>query len=248
MRKKALKYTFLAAVLIAFATVPVQFDNFWKQGIKKDELNDYQAWEKHYMEENPDYNNLSILIDVNEKALYLLKDNREVLKKYTIATGKPSTPTPLGRWKIISKARWGGGFGSRWMGLNVPWGKYGIHGTNKPSSIGYNVSGGCIRMFNRDVEELYKYVKYGTPVVITGGPFGPFGNGMRNLYPGDRGIDVVEVQKRLKLLGYYKGSIDGVYGPIMERALYKFQKDVGMPKTSTIYYDTYRAMGIIMME
>ena len=46
---------------------------------------------------------------------------------------------------------WGGGFGTRWLGLNVPWGIYGIHGTNQPWSIGTQASAGCIRMFNRHV-------------------------------------------------------------------------------------------------
>ena len=211
------------------------------------ELEDYQVWEKRYMLDNPEYENLQIFIDIDEKTLYLL-DGNNLIKKYPVATGKPSTPTPIGRWKVINKARWGGGFGSRWIGIDVPWGTYGIHGTNKPSTIGYNASHGCVRMYNRDVEDLYTYVKYGTPVYIYGGLYGPFGNGARNLKPGDKGIDVVEVQRRLKLLGYYKGSIDGVYGPVMENALYSFQRDNGLPKSRVIYYETYRAMGIIMME
>jgi hypothetical protein len=211
------------------------------------ELEDYQVWEKRYMLENPEYENLQIFIDIDEKTLYLL-DGSRLIKKYPVATGKASTPTPIGRWKVISKARWGGGFGSRWMGIDVPWGTYGIHGTNKPSTIGYNASHGCVRMYNRDVEDLYTYVKYGTPVYIYGGLFGPFGNGARNLKPGDKGVDVVEVQRRLKLLGYYNGSIDGVYGPNMENALYRFQRDHSLPKSRVIYYETYRAMGIIMMD
>ncbi len=210
-------------------------------------LEDYQVWEKQYMLDNPDYKNVRILISIDEKTLYLL-DGNKLIKKYLVATGKASTPTPVGRWKIVSKAKWGGGFGSRWMGLDVPWGKYGIHGTNRPSSIGYNASHGCIRMLNKDVEDLYKYVKYGTPVVIYGGEFGPFGNGARNLRAGDRGMDVVEVQRRLKNFGYYTGSIDGVYGPVMEQAVYNFQRDKGLPKSSTLYYSTYEALGIIMMD
>ncbi len=62
------------------------------------------------------------------------------------------------------------------MGLNVPWGgKYGIHGTNQPGSIGFNASGGCIRMRNQDVEELYSLVESGTMVNITNGQYGPLG-------------------------------------------------------------------------
>ena len=43
---------------------------------------------------------------------------------------------------------------------------YRIHGTNAPSSIGQNVSSGCIRMLNEDVVDLYERVKLGTKVVV----------------------------------------------------------------------------------
>jgi lipoprotein-anchoring transpeptidase ErfK/SrfK len=41
-----------------------------------------------------------------------------------------------------------------------------IHGTNEPTSIGKPVSSGCIRMFNADVEELYRHVKIGATVTV----------------------------------------------------------------------------------
>jgi lipoprotein-anchoring transpeptidase ErfK/SrfK len=43
---------------------------------------------------------------------------------------------------------------------------YRIHGTNAPSSIGQNVSSGCIRMLNEDVIDLYERVKLGSKVVV----------------------------------------------------------------------------------
>ena len=46
-------------------------------------------------------------------------------------------------------------------------GEYAIHGTNAPSSIGGFVSYGCIRMYNRDVLDLYKRVSVGTRVIVT---------------------------------------------------------------------------------
>lgn len=193
--------------------------------------------------------NFSILIEVDRKILYLVDlDTNEIVKKYVVATGKTGTPTPLGTFKIVEKARWGGGFGSRWMGLNVPWGKYGIHGTNKPGSIGYNASGGCIRMRNKDVEELYSLVKHNTTVTLVNGDYGPFAHGFRTLMPGDRGADVQEVQKRLKQKGYYNGSIDGVYGDGTKWALIKFLKDNGMYVTDRISYDIYEKLGIILMD
>ncbi|MEM7214970.1 MAG: L,D-transpeptidase [Pseudomonadota bacterium] len=45
---------------------------------------------------------------------------------------------------------------------------YRIHGTNQPWSIGLNLSSGCIRLLNSDVEHLYERVKLGTEVVVIG--------------------------------------------------------------------------------
>jgi lipoprotein-anchoring transpeptidase ErfK/SrfK len=44
---------------------------------------------------------------------------------------------------------------------------YRIHGTDAPQSVGRAVSKGCIRMFNRDVADLYQRVPVGTRVVVT---------------------------------------------------------------------------------
>jgi len=41
-----------------------------------------------------------------------------------------------------------------------------IHGTNDKSSIGHLCSRGCIRMHNKDIIELEKYIKLQTPVLI----------------------------------------------------------------------------------
>jgi lipoprotein-anchoring transpeptidase ErfK/SrfK len=46
-------------------------------------------------------------------------------------------------------------------------GKYAIHGTNNPGSIGGFVSHGCIRMYNQDITDLYDRVAVGTPVIVT---------------------------------------------------------------------------------
>jgi hypothetical protein len=134
------------------------------------------------------------------------------------------------------------------MGLNVPWGKYGIHGTNKPGSIGWAASHGCIRMRNQDVEELYQFVKVGMPVVIWGGPFGPFGNGFRNIMPGDRGADVYELQRLMKKKGYYPGWIDGIYGEGMKAYVLKFRRDYQLRQTHNIDDEFYKALGIELFE
>ena len=50
--------------------------------------------------------------------------------------------------------------------LTLSGGEYAIHGTNRPDTIGTAASFGCIRMFNRDVVDLYERVEVGTPVVV----------------------------------------------------------------------------------
>lgn len=92
------------------------------------------------------------------------------------------------------------------MGLNVPWGNFGIHGTLDPYSVGWASSHGCIRMNNDDVAELYNIVSIGTKVIIVNGVYREFGTGFRNLKSGMYGSDVMEIQKKLKELGFFYGT------------------------------------------
>lgn len=105
-----------------------------------------------------------IEIDTSKLTLTLYKYG-EVFKTYPVAVGKPSSPTPKGTFKIVNKHpnMWGP-YGAKWMGLSKP--RYGIHGTDNPSSIGTRASAGCIRMYNKDVIELYGIVDIGTIVKI----------------------------------------------------------------------------------
>ncbi len=189
----------------------------------------------------------TIFIEVEDKRLYLLQGG-ECVKSYPVSTGKPGSPSPIGFWKIINKGDWGEGFGGSWMGLNVPWGKFGIHGTLNPGSIGWGASHGCIRMYSRDAAELYRTVPVGTPVVIVNGSFGPFGRGFRVIDVGDRGADVAAVQKRLKELGFYHGSVDGIYQDGTKRALHQFQKACGLPVKNQITRKDMHSMGFWEFE
>ena len=103
-------------------------------------------------------------VSVGGRTLRLLR-NGVLQKQYPIAVGRMLTSTPFGNFVIINKApNPGGPFGTMWMSLSKE--HYGIHGTNDPSSIGKAVSRGCIRMFNKDVEELASIVPIGTAVSI----------------------------------------------------------------------------------
>lgn len=155
-------------------------------------------------------------------------------KQYRVAVGKYSTPTPLGEWKIVHRAvNWGSGFGTRWMGLNVPWGIYGIHGTNKPGSIGSYASHGCIRMLNSNAEDLYPYTRLGTPVTIIDSslPFPPPLT-IRQYKPGVSGQNTVYLQWYLKKAGL-PIIADGRYGPYTVLMVKWFQAKMGLPVTGT---------------
>ncbi|WP_373689120.1 L,D-transpeptidase family protein [Clostridium sp. YIM B02551] len=194
-------------------------------------------------------NNNAILIDLNEERLYLInKDRNTIVKSYIVASGKPNTPSPIGTWKVISMGAWSGGFGTRWIGLNVPWGKYGIHGTNNPGSIGSEASHGCIRMFNKDIEELYEKVSYGMIVTIYAGPYGPFGKGVKTLKPGDRGADVLEIQRILKEKGYYFGKVDGVYGENMKKSIMEYRLENNLSINHFIDKELYKSLGIRLID
>lgn len=110
--------------------------------------------------------NYTITINTTNHILNLYHSG-QIKTTYPVAVSKAKTPTPKGTFKIINKAiNPGGPYGSRWLGLNAPGGGYGIHGTNNPSSIGKNISNGCIRLYNTDVIELSSLVPIGTPVKI----------------------------------------------------------------------------------
>ena len=119
----------------------------------------------------------NILVDKSQNIL-LLKDNEEIVKSYIVSTGKNNC-TPVGTFKIVNKLPNPTWFkagavvppesdqnvlGTRWMGFDLA--GYGIHGTTEPKELGKQVTQGCVRLSNSDVEELYSIVPVGTEVTI----------------------------------------------------------------------------------
>lgn len=176
-----------------------------------------------------------IVINVLKRRLYFYR-NGHLSDTYPVAVGMPKTPTPRGEFVITQKAVWGDGFGTRWMRFSAPWGIYGIHGTNKPWTVGTVASHGCVRMYNRNVEALYKQVSVGTPVVIEG--ITPYVRLRRPLEPGQLGQDVVELQRLLRIAKVYSGSLDGTYGNALADSVKKFQTMVGLPVTGNASLET----------
>ena len=198
------------------------------------------------MSDSKSQDRLLIVIDVKTRTLVLYQNDKEI-RRYPVAVGKSETPTPLGEWNVVHKGvGWGSGFGTRWMGLNVPWGIYGIHGTNKPYSIGTYASHGCIRMFNRDVEKLYPMIPLGTPVkIVENGKMFPDNLKPVALKKGSSGQRVVYVQSRLKELGIELDRADGRYGNMTELAVKYYQVWHNLQSSGEMDEDTYRSMGMI---
>jgi len=186
---------------------------------------------------------LSIVIDMERLTLTLF-NRGEPYRQYPVAMGKYESPTPVGNWVIISKdASPPGYLGTRWLGLNIPYGEYGIHGTDEPGSIGSYASHGCIRMFNKDIEEIFEAVITGTPVTIIGTPFGAPGTPAAVLKYGDKGPAVLEVQRALKRLGYIKFNPDGFWGEGTEKAVLDFRRDHGLAGPAVVDEEVYTLLG-----
>jgi L,D-transpeptidase ErfK/SrfK len=132
-----------------------------------------------------------LVINLPELNLYWFK-NGVYQRRYRLAVGKPSWPTPTGRYEIRNKRHnptWNvplsiqeemeetghqvlekvppgpkNPLGKFWMGTSAP--GVGIHATNHPWTVGYSVSHGCIRMLPKEIAGLFPEVEVGTPVKI----------------------------------------------------------------------------------
>ena len=118
-----------------------------------------------------------------------------------------------------------------------------IHGTLDSYSVVWASSHGCIRMNNDEVAELYKIVPIGTKVTIIDGVYGVFGKGLRDLKSGMYGSDVMEIQKRLKELGFFKGDPNGKFGIETERAVQRYCKENGLNPRKIIDKELQKQMG-----
>ena len=106
------------------------------------------------------------------------------IKSYPVAVGRAGWETPMGNFQVMQMLKnptWihpltsqiipGGTpanpLGNYWIGFwtnGTNW--IGFHGTPDPKSVGRAASHGCIRMYNKDIEELFHLVSPGTPVAV----------------------------------------------------------------------------------
>lgn len=120
-----------------------------------------------------------IIVNLANCSLSVYVNNMKI-RFYPVAVGTIRTPTPVGNYSITEKEVnpvWtnpenetmqiasgeDNPLGYRWMRF---WGNYGMHGTNRPESVGRYVSNGCLRLKEANAEELFDLVAVGTPVEI----------------------------------------------------------------------------------
>jgi lipoprotein-anchoring transpeptidase ErfK/SrfK len=118
-----------------------------------------------------------VLVSIPDRKLAVLEGGK-VIRTFPVAVGATVSPSPSGEFKIVNRianptyyhpgvvipAGAGNPIGTRWLGLNRK--GYGIHGTNEPGSIGKAASHGCIRLRNRDMQQLFRTVSVGDTVLI----------------------------------------------------------------------------------
>lgn len=129
--------------------------------------------------EHPD---TGIAINLPERGGYLFQDQKYV-GFFPIAIGAPGRKTPIGHFKVNSMEKnptwdppeWANEegpvppgpdnpLGDRWIGLNSP--GLGMHATNAPTSVGGDVSHGCMRTYPEVAHRLFEFVHKGMPVWI----------------------------------------------------------------------------------
>ena len=118
-----------------------------------------------------------IVVSIPDRKLAVM-ENGTIIRIFPVSVGAAVSPSPVGQFEIVARVAnptyyhagivvppgSGNPVGPRWIGLNQK--RYGIHGTNQPRSIGHAASHGCIRLRNRQIEELYEMVRVGDTVEI----------------------------------------------------------------------------------
>ena len=119
-----------------------------------------------------------LVVDLSEKTLTYYRNGEELLSS-PVAIGTPRNPTPTGHFYVtdnVTLANPGSPWGPHALGLsgrsdtiteyNGGDGIIGIHGTNRPGSIGNAASLGCVRLPNDVITSIHELVAIGTPVEI----------------------------------------------------------------------------------
>lgn len=120
--------------------------------------------------------NQEIVVDLSARTLSRFRDGK-LVERFRVGVGQPQYPTAVGTfyvWQKVAFHEWYGPYGVYALGLSgfspvlSDWpggGQMAIHGTSDPNDRGEQVSHGCIRVYNTQMESL-RNVPLGTPVII----------------------------------------------------------------------------------
>jgi lipoprotein-anchoring transpeptidase ErfK/SrfK len=119
-----------------------------------------------------------IRVNLKRKTLSVWRRKNRVML-VNVGVGRAVTPTPTGKYflvQLIRTRRPRGVYGPYAFGTSAYStkltrfgrgnGQVGLHGTNRPKRIGTNVSHGCIRVHNKVIRRLARYIPLGTPLMI----------------------------------------------------------------------------------
>ncbi|GEM_PF-3396528 len=117
-------------------------------------------------------NHSGVFIDINLPAYRLTTyDDGHQAARYPIGIGRVNGQTPPGDYWLVKRVTDptfypidgepmppgpNNPLGVCWLGLNIS--GYGIHGTNRPETIGTAVTGGCIRLVNQEALAVFELV------------------------------------------------------------------------------------------
>jgi L,D-transpeptidase ErfK/SrfK len=188
---------------------------------------------------------------------------------YAVGIGRVDWKTPLGLTKVVGKVKnptwtpppairaehlakgdvlpevWPAGpdnpLGLFAFRLGIP--GYLLHSTNKPQGVGMQVSHGCMRLYPKDIEQMFPMVSVGTPVNIVNQPVKVgWSNGLLYIesHPNLEGEET-SYQQRLDIAlnliekaGSYQ-PISGINGAVLKTAL---EESNGLPTVISGYGNT----------
>lgn len=140
----------------------------------------------------PDAPRTGIVVNLAERRLYYFPAGGKTVETYPAGVGVEADATPLGITHVVRKEN-----GPVWIpppsiraerpdlpiaiypgpddplgdfALRLGWENYLIHGTNKPDSVGRNVSHGCLHLYPEDIARLFHEVPVGTQVRVISQP------------------------------------------------------------------------------
>lgn len=134
----------------------------------------------------PDAPRTGIVINIAERRIFYFPPGGKTVQTFPAGVGVQANATPLGVTEVVRKED-----GPVWIpppsiraerpdlpleippgpddplgafALRLGWTNYLIHGTNKPDSVGRNVSHGCMHLYPEDIDKLFHEVPVGTKV------------------------------------------------------------------------------------